>query len=247
VAEAEVRRGDKVEIQQVRVTFPPRHRLKPQSENFFRLAHSAEEVRTERLKLDSVAGRGGELGRDENPAAQRLAQGLDSRYLVDCRSDDREVEAIHRANIAIEHLAEVKREVDHGSRLSHPCSIRVKSVEAAHCFGGGGERVAAGFIARSSHEGKARKHAIAKELQHLTAVRTQRRCQRLEYVVEHFNENRPRRRVGYWREAADIRVPKDGADALDRTTLDHTGMNTTAGVAAEIRSKQTSGNRVLGI
>jgi hypothetical protein len=39
----------------------------------------------------------------------------------------------------------------------------------------------------------------------------------------------------------------DGADALGRTTLDHTGMNTTAGVAAEIRGKQASGNRVLGI
>jgi hypothetical protein len=61
--------------------------LKPQSENFFRLAHSSDEVRTERLKLDSVACRGGELGRDENPAAQWLAQGLDPRYLVDRRSD----------------------------------------------------------------------------------------------------------------------------------------------------------------
>jgi hypothetical protein len=203
---AEVR-GDRVEIQQVRVTFPLDVVLKPQSENFFRLAHSAEEVRTERLKLDSVAGRGGELGRDENPAAQRLAQGLDPGYLVDRRSDDREVEAIRRANIAIEHLAEVEREINRGNRLPHPRSIRVKSVEAAHCFGGGGERVATGFIARRSNEGKAREHAIAKELQYLTAVWTQRGCQRLEYVVKHVNEDWPRRRVGYWSEASDIRVP----------------------------------------
>jgi hypothetical protein len=111
-------------------------------------------VRTERLKLDSVACRGGELGRDENPAAQWLAQGLDPRYLVDRRSDDREVEAIHRANIAIEHLAEMEREIDPGNRLSHPRSIRVKSVEAAHCFSGGGKRVATGFVARRSDEGK---------------------------------------------------------------------------------------------
>ncbi len=116
-------------------------------------------------------------------------------------------EAIRRANVAIEHLAEVKREIDDGSLLSHPCSIRVGSVEAAHCFGGSGERVAAGFIARCSNEGKARKHAIAQELQHLSAVWTQRCCQGLENVVEHFNENRPRRRVGHWGEASDIRVP----------------------------------------
>ena len=106
-------------------------------------------MRTERLELVSVAGRSGELGRDENPAAQRLAQGIDPRYLVDRRSDDREVEAIHRANIAIEHLAEVEREIDRGNRLPHPRSISVKLVEAVHCFGGGGERVATGFIAES--------------------------------------------------------------------------------------------------
>ena len=44
---AEVRRGDRVAIQQVRVTFPPRHRSRAAKENFFRLAHSAEKVRTE--------------------------------------------------------------------------------------------------------------------------------------------------------------------------------------------------------
>jgi hypothetical protein len=101
----------------------------------------------------------------------------------------------------------VEREIDRGNRLPHPRSIRAKSVEAAHCFGGGGERVATGFIARRSNEGKAREHAIAKELQHLATVWTQRGRQRLEYVVEHFNENRPRGRVRYWSEAADIRVP----------------------------------------
>jgi hypothetical protein len=92
-------------------------------------------MRTERLKLDFVADCGGELGRDENPAAQRLAQGLDPRYLVDRWSDDREVEAIHCTNIAIEHLAEMEREIDRGNRLPLPRSIHVKSVEAAHRFG----------------------------------------------------------------------------------------------------------------
>ena len=86
-------------------------------------------------------------------------------------------------------------------------SIGVKSVEVVHRFGGGVERVATGFIARRIDEGKAREHAIAKELQHLTAVWTQRGRQRLEYVVEHFNKNRPRRRVGYWSEASDVGVP----------------------------------------
>ena len=66
--------------------------------------------------------------------------------------------------------------------------FRVKSVEPAHRFGGGVERVAAGLVARRSIEREAREHAIAKELQHLTAARTQRGGQRFEHVVEHFNE-----------------------------------------------------------
>ena len=101
----------------------------------------------------------------------------------------------------------MEREINRGNWLSLPRSIRVKSVKAAHCFCGGGERVVTGFIARRGNESKACEHAIAEELQHLTAVWTQRGCQRLEYVVEHFDENRLRRRVGYWSEASDIRVP----------------------------------------
>ena len=41
-------------------------------------------------------------------------------------------------------------------------------------------------------EGKACEHAIAKELQHLTTVWTQRGCQRLEYVIEQGAHSRPR-------------------------------------------------------
>jgi hypothetical protein len=164
-------------------------------------------VRTEWLKLISVAGRRGEIGRDENPAVQRLAQGLDPRYLVDCRSYNCEVEAIDCANVAIENLAEMEREINCGNRLSRPRSIRVKSVEGAHPFCGGRERVVTGLIACRGNESKACEHSIAEELQHLTAVWTQRGCQRLEYIVEHFDEDRPRRRVGYWSEASDIGVP----------------------------------------
>jgi hypothetical protein len=36
-------------------------------------------------------------------------------------------------------------------------------------------------------------------------------------------------------------------NAFDRPTFNHTGMNTTAGIVAEIGGEQASGNRVLGI
>jgi hypothetical protein len=159
--------------------------------------------------------RGGEFGRDKNPACQRLAQGLDPSDLVDRRPDDRKVETVDSADVAIKHLAEMEREIDHSSRFAHPRSVGVEPVEIAHRFGGGIKRTAAGFVAGRVDKGEARKHTVAKKLQHLAAARTQRSRQNLECIVEHIDENRTRRSVSDWGEAADIGVPEDGANALD--------------------------------
>ena len=132
---------------------------------------------------------------NEDLAAEWLAQRLDARYLVDRRADDCEVKAIDGANIAIEDLADVEREIDDGNWLPCPCSIGVKSVDALHRFGGGVKRAATGFTAGRVHEGKAREHAIAKELQHLSPA-WRARPSAPEDVVKHFNKNRPWRRIG---------------------------------------------------
>ena len=171
-------------------------RLEPQRENLRRLPYPAEPVSTKRFKPLSVGDRRGERGRNENLAAERFAQRFDARNLVDRRADDCEVKAIDGADVAIEDVADVEREVDDGNWLPCPCPIDVKSIDAPHRFGGGVERAATGFTAGRVHEGKAREHAIAKKLQHLSPAWAQRGRQRLEDVVEHFNKNRPRRRVG---------------------------------------------------
>jgi hypothetical protein len=59
-------------------------------------------------------------------------------------------------------------------------------------------------------------------------------------IFEHFNKNGPRRRIGEWSEAADIGIPQDGLNTFDRSTFNHTGMNTTAGIAAEARASRSS-------
>jgi hypothetical protein len=171
-------------------------RLEPQREYLRRLLYPSEDVGTKRFKPLSVGNRRGERGRNEDLAAERFAQRFDARNLVDRRADDCEVKAIDGADIAIEDLADVEGEIDDGNGLPYPGSIGVKSVDAPHRFGGGVKRAATGFTARRAHQGKAREHAIAKELQHLSPAWPQRGRQRLEDVVEHFNKNRPRRRIG---------------------------------------------------
>src|SRR5262249_3375918 len=105
------------------------------------------------------------------------------RHLVDRRADDCEVKAIDGTDIAIEDLADVEREIDDGNWLPCPCSIGVKPINAPHRFGGSVERDRTGLTARRVHEGKAREHAIAKELQDLSAAWAQRGRQRFEDVV----------------------------------------------------------------
>jgi hypothetical protein len=65
---------------------------------------------------------------------ERLAQCLDPRHLVDRGPDDREVEAIDGTNIAVEHLAEMEREINRGGRLSRLDSRLVEAVETAHLW-----------------------------------------------------------------------------------------------------------------
>ena len=90
---------------------------KIQRENLLRLPHAAQCVAAKRLEPSVGGARSGdELGGDEHRAAQRLAQRLDARDLVDRGADDGEIEPVGRADIAVEHLAEMEREIDGGER-----------------------------------------------------------------------------------------------------------------------------------
>src|SRR5262252_2245862 len=120
-------------------------------------------MRSQWFQPRSVSDRRREHGGDKDSAAQGLAQCLHARNLVDRGADDRKVEAIDSADIAIEHLAKMEREIDGGYRLAHPCSIGIKPVEVVHCFGSGVEGPATGFITSRIDKGKASEHAVAEE------------------------------------------------------------------------------------
>ena len=124
----------------------------------------------ERLETAVIADHRSKLGRDEHLAAQGLTQGLDARNLVDRRPDYREVEAVDGADIAIEHLPEMEREVDRGNWLAGLVPGGIEPIEAIHRFRRRIEGVAAGFIPRRIHEGKDREHAVAHEPVHIAVL-----------------------------------------------------------------------------
>src|SRR5713101_10087138 len=104
-----------------------RPRVERQGEDLARLAHAAQGMAAERLEAGgATVGGGGEGGRDEDLAIQRLAQRLNARHLVDSGSDDGEVDAVGGPDIAVEHLAEMEREVDGDDRLAGRSARRVE-------------------------------------------------------------------------------------------------------------------------
>src|SRR5437016_2047226 len=135
--------------------------------------HPAQRVVAERLETAVVADHRSKLGRNEHLAAQGLTQGFDARNFVDRRPDYGEVEAVDGADVAIEHLAEMEREVDCGHWLAGLAPRGIEPIETIHRFPCRVESLAAGLIPRCIHEGKDREHAVTEEFQHLATARAQ--------------------------------------------------------------------------
>ncbi len=211
------------------------------------LAHPAQRVPAERPQPAGVARRRGELGRDQHPCRQRLAQGLDPRRLVDRRPDDREVEPVGGADIAIEHLADMQSEVDRGNRLAGPSPFPIQPIDRMHRLDRGVERFAAALPRPGRADRKGGEHAVAEEFQHLPAATAQRRGQGLEDVVEQCHHGEARRGVGDRREAAEVGIPEDRVNAVERTARHRALMHAPAGIGAEIGREQTGGNAMAGI
>src|SRR5712671_4128934 len=127
----------------------------------------------EGFETAAVASRGGELGGDQHLAAERFAQGLDARDLIDRRPDHREVEAVDSADIAIEDFPDMECEVDRGSRLARLAPGAIEPVESVHRLHRGIDRAAAGRLPGRVRERERREHAVAHEFQYLPATRAQ--------------------------------------------------------------------------
>src|SRR6516225_8004361 len=150
----------------------------------------------EKLESLEAADRFSKLGGHQHAAAQWLAQGFNACRLIDGRSDYSEVEPIGGADIAIQHLSNVKSEVDIRDRLIRVTSQRIDLLHCADGLPRGIERFAAGGSLRLPQQRKNREHAVSHELQDLAAARAKRSGQRLEHFVEQLDDFEPRCAVG---------------------------------------------------
>src|SRR4029077_2464591 len=106
----------------------------------------------------------------QHRAAQRLAKRLDARHLVDRRADDREIEPIDCADVAVQHVPKMEREIDWSDWPAcgdAPCAERFNLVNRLKR---GVERAAASFGPIRVFEREDGEHRIADELEHLAAA-----------------------------------------------------------------------------
>ena len=176
--------------------------------------------------------RSDELSGDEDFAAERVAQFFDPGDLVDRGPDHCEIEPIGRADIAIEHLPDMQRQIDADGRQPRRRALRIARLQGLHRLDRRVERAVAGFRLIGLLERERREHRVADEFQDLAAARPQRRGQCLEHVIEHFDDGGTGRCVADRGEAADIGVPEHGVQAVRGAALDSPVVDTAARVVA---------------
>src|SRR5215813_1831048 len=119
--------------------------------------------------------------------------------------------------------------------------------DGAHRLCGGIERAATRSVAACVVKRKDREHAVADELEHLPAARSQRCGQRLENLVEQRNNFGAWYAIGDRREAADVGIPQHRAYPFYGAALNRAGVHAPSHIFAEIGGEQASSNPVARI
>ena len=151
--------------------------------------------------------------------AKRFTELFHSNHLIDCGSDHGEVKPVHRADIAVQHFADVQSDINI-SKGRVPFAFQVPNFQVGRRLNRGLESAAASSLLVPLVERDRRQHRIADKFEHVTSARPQRRGQCLKSIVEHLNNCRSGRHVADPRKTAQIGVPKHRAKAVDRSTLD---------------------------
>src|SRR5438552_12522942 len=169
-----------------RLLWHSRDRSLRQAEDLLGLVQTAHRLKAEgdqRSRADPGEGAG-----KQHRTPEPLGQVLDPRSKVDRRPDHGEVEPAGRADIAVDDLTEMQ--ADAGSQLAAPgCAPRpVDRVEALEPLPRGVESVHARggeIVVVLGREN--RQHAVADEFEDLAFAFFDRRCERVEIIVEQFN------------------------------------------------------------
>ncbi len=133
----------------------------------------------------------------------------------------------------------MQRKIDGGSRQARRRPRRVHRIQVSRRLDGRVQRPPADLPLIRAGDREDREHGVADEFQHLSAPLTQRRRERLEYVVQQRHHDRARNGIADAGETSYVGVPDHGAQALDRAARDRARVDARAGVLTEIGSEKS--------
>jgi hypothetical protein len=127
-----------------------------------------------------------EGGAEGEACAQGFAEGLEAGGFVDGGRDDREVEAITRADVAVHHGAAMKGHADLDRIVAAQSELLVETRQSRKRLFGGGKRSPA-RAASIGIEREDREQRVADEFEHFAALVGDRAGKCVEVAVEDFN------------------------------------------------------------
>jgi hypothetical protein len=174
---------------------------------------------------------------------ERAAERRDAHGLVHGRAEHCEVQARLAADIAVEHLAGVEREIGARRGQAPRPTIGAERVGRAASRVPGAQRGGAGVGGVGPLE--RRQDAVAHELQDLPALGLDGVDLRLGIGVEQVEQLLPRQTVGQAREVFQVAVPDDRVDGQGMAALDGAVQHAGGRVGAEIGREQRARRRRL--
>jgi len=205
-----------------------------EGEQLLRTGDAAEEEATERHETTAgLAARQREGGRGDDRSLDSPAHALEPGRLVDRRAQNREVEPLGAADVAVEHLAQVQPHEETGRRLPCRPPLRPEPIDPLERGLCGVESGPTGCVLLLV-EREDREHTVAHELQDLAAELRDRVEDGTGISVEQSHEPVRGQHVGEGREPLEIAEPDRRADRLDLAPGDPPGEHVVADVSPQI-------------
>src|SRR6185369_3839680 len=157
-----------------------------QCEELLRLRHPAQGIAAHRYEMAAHPVDTGECFGHQHRLIDRAAHCRNSARFVDRGSDHGEIEPLGASDIAVEDFADMQTNIHIGGRQRLSCTPRAQRLHLLACFNRGRKRGCTGM--RTIFGCEDRQDAIANQLEHVPALRVDRRNDDVGIIVQQRND-----------------------------------------------------------
>jgi len=185
----------------------------------------------------------GEFLRCQHGTSQAAGELLEPRRQIYRGADAGKVQPVAAADIAVEHVAQMKRQSKAHRGAVAACGPQSRDFRARD-MRGLERRGAHGRVVRALPDREYRQQPVAHEFKNLAALFDDRRHLAIEIAIEQTDQSVRRQPVGEPGEAAHVGQPDRGVNVFGVAAPDAAGKDALAGVLADIGRQQIAGGAI---